>query len=77
LTVSGTAVIQNPYTGSSTQMWSFTSLSDQPGFYEITPTANAWAALTPWGSLYSDGTPIQEWAYLTADFQKWTILPAN
>ena len=77
MTISGTAVIQNGYTGSSTQMWAFTSLSDQPGFYEITPVANSWAALTPWGSLYSDGTPIQEWAWLTADFQKWTITPAN
>ncbi len=76
-TSSGTAVIQDGYKGSSTQLWAFTSLGDQPGFYEITPTANSWASITPWGSLYSDGTPIQEWTYLTADFQKWTITPAN
>jgi len=76
-TSDGTAAIQYAYSGATSQQWSFTSLSDQPGFYKLSPVANSNTSICPWGSLYSDGTPIEDWSYNTADYQKWTITPAN
>jgi hypothetical protein len=75
-TADGTAAIQYGYNGRGNQLWSFTSLADQAGNYRIAPTTNTASSLSPnVSAVMSSGTPIQEWTYNTADFQKWQITP--
>ncbi len=61
--------------GAASQLWSFQSISVQPGNYEITPSAKMTSTIWPAAGNTLDGAGVAAVTYSTADIQKWNIVP--
>jgi hypothetical protein len=74
----GSRVVQQSYAGTATQQFKIAPVPADAGFYYLTPSSNnaATFSLHPSG-LFNDGTAVQILNGGSADFQKWTITPAN
>ncbi len=70
-----TALIQSAYSGAASQQWSFQSLGDQLGSYEISPPAKTASTIWPASGVATDGAAIQAITFNTNDAQKWYISP--
>ena len=70
-----TALVQNSYSGASSQQWSMLSLSDQAGNYAISPAAESWWSIAPVLGGSADGLSILASGFSTTDSQKWQITP--
>ena len=72
----GTPLIQSTYSGAASQLWAFPSMgNNQPGYYEITPSAKLTSTIWPAAGNTSDGAGIAATTWSTADIQKWQITP--
>ena len=74
-TADGAAMIQQSYSGTATQLWSFQSLGDQLGSYEISPSGKLASTIWPAAGNTLDGAPVAAITYNTSDIMKWQITP--
>jgi hypothetical protein len=71
------ALVQNSYSGTSSQLWSLPSLGNpgDGGIYKVSPSAKTTSSIWPSAGNYNDGTPAVTTTYNSADIQKWRITP--
>jgi hypothetical protein len=70
-----TPLVQSSYSGSSSQQWSFQSLSNQLGTYEVSPASKTASTIWPASGSTNDGAAVQAITYSSPDTQKWHITP--
>jgi hypothetical protein len=74
----GTTLIQSAYSGDADQLWSIGSMADGTGYNKLAPSSSGGTVITlPSNGYYTDGSWMDLWQYLYADFQKWTISVAT
>jgi hypothetical protein len=77
-TADGTALIQTNSSTASSQIWYITSMTENPGFYKLSSTANSTASATcPQATVSVSGAPVQVAFFGGSDTQKWTVSVAN
>ena len=70
-----TGLVQSAYSGTAIQQWSFQSLADQLGIYEVSPASKTASTIWPASGGSTDGLAVQAITYNTNDSQKWFITP--
>jgi hypothetical protein len=66
---------QSAYSGTASQLWSFQSVTSQPGNYEISPSAKMPSSIWPAAGNTLDGAGVAAVTHSSADIQTWNIVP--